>query len=391
MISRPVHVLPAKQAADVFGLLHELHETLLIDAKTIVEWSAWAMVVLVLSGPFLAWPRLRNTLTGWHAGIGWILFPLVMLPAGTEALRTLGIGHAQMTEPSPSIPPLGWSAGIAMVAPVTDLSRIESARRLPGGGIAVITGQDPDTRAWVVTSQGVIAVPPARNWMKNLHDGIWAAPWSGWVSLLSAATLLGLLYTGTGTWARRQLAARRRSGDADADVLVVHASQTGTAARYAEATAEALRLGGGRVATASLGALQPADMRRYRAVLAVASTTGDGQVPEQARGFVQALARDDLAGLGFAVFALGDSRYRQFCAGGDTVRAALVEAGAHELLPMTRADRRPAEAWQKWMQTVTGHLGLRHTAIARPEADLPLVLTLLKRTPPGSPQGAGDQ
>jgi sulfite reductase (NADPH) flavoprotein alpha-component len=373
-------VLAEGEGESVFGMLHELHEGLLIGAKPVVEWSAWAMVVLVLGGPFLAWPRLRNTLSGWHAGFGWILFPLVLLPAGTEALRTLDFGRPQLIEPAPSSPKVSWASAIAQAGAVAGLSHLKSARRLPGGGIAVTTGQGADTRAWIVTSQGVTAGPIGRKWMKDLHDGIWAAPWSGWVSLVSAGALLGLLGTGTLAWTRRQIAARRQSADAGADVLIAHASQTGTAARYAEATAEALRLGGSLVATASLAALLPVDLQRYRAVLLVVSTTGEGQVPEPARGFVQALQDSALENVRFALLALGDRRYPRFCAGGEAVRAALVNAGALEILPMTRADREPAEAWQDWMRAVTAELGLRSVAVARPEADLPVTLTLLERT-----------
>jgi sulfite reductase (NADPH) flavoprotein alpha-component len=371
-------LLPDSGPADFFAVLHDLHEDLLIDAKPIVEYSAWAMVLLILAGPLLAWPRLRNTVAGWHAGIGWVLLPLVLLPAGTEVLRTLDVGRVQLTEAAPSSPPITWASAIAAAAQ-NGGAPVESARRLPGGGIAVTLGHGPDTRILVVTSQGSAAVAGGRNWMKDLHDGVWAAPWSGWVSLLSAGALLGLLGTGCFTWGRRRLAARRGSADADADVLIAHASQTGTAARYADATAAALREGGGRIATASLAALQPADLRRYRSVLLVVSTTGEGQVPEPARGFVQAVPRSSLTGVAFALLALGDSRYARFCGGAETLRAALLGAGAKEILPMARADGEPADAWQDWLRDVAAHLGLRTTVVARPEADLPVALTLVDR------------
>jgi sulfite reductase (NADPH) flavoprotein alpha-component len=337
------------------------------------------MVGLILIGPVLAWPRLRNTLPGWHLGIGWILFPLVLLPAGTEALRTLGVARAQWVEPGPSSPPITWGEALRSAGTI-DLSRLESMRRMPQGGVALITGQDPDTRTWIVTNRGVTAAPAGRNWPKDLHDGIWAAPWSGWVSLASAGALLGLLGTGSVAWGRRRIVARRRSSDAGADLLIAHASQTGTAARYADATADALRRGGGLVATASLAALQPADLRRYRTVLLVVSSTGEGQVPEQGRSFVKTLQEGASVGVSFAVLALGDRRYPQFCAGGEAVRAALIRAGARELAPMVRADREPAEAWQDWLLDVSQRLGIRTAAVAPPESDLPVAFTLAART-----------
>jgi sulfite reductase (NADPH) flavoprotein alpha-component len=382
-------VLPDSGPADIFAVLHDLHENLLIGVKPVVEYAAWAMVLLILAGPILAWPRLRNTIAGWHAGIGWVLFPLVLLPAGTELLRTLDVGRVHLTEPAPSSPPVTWASAISAAAQTDGPGRIESARRLPGGGISVTMGQGPDTRILIVTSHDSTIADGGRNWTKDLHDSIWAAPWSGWVNLLSASALLGLLGTGGFAWGRRRLAARRGSADAGADVLIAHASQTGTAARYAEATADALRLGGGRIATASLAALQPGDMRRYRAVLLIVSTTGEGQVPEPGRGFVLAVPRTDLKGVNFALLALGDSRYARFCRGGEAVRAALLSAGATEVLPMARCDRDPAEAWQEWLRDVTANLGIRATIAARPEADLPVALTLVDRVRLDDPAHGG--
>ena len=313
----------------------------------------------------------------------------MLLPAGTEALRTLGVARVEVAEPGPSQPPIAWAEALTRAASTVDLSGLESVRRLPRGGVALITGQEPDTRTWIVTSQSVTAAPAARNWMKDLHDGIWAAPWSGWVSLVSAGALLGLLGTGSVAWGRRQVAARRRSADAGADVLIAHASQTGTATRYAEATADALRLGGGLVAVASLTALQPTDLRRYRAVLLIVSTTGEGQVPEQGRGFVKALQGGAVTGVSFALLALGDRRYPEFCAGGEAVRAALVRAGARELAPIVRADGDPAEAWQDWLADVSQRLGVRVAAVALPEVDLPVALTLAARTRLDDPAHGG--
>jgi len=211
-----VAVLSDAGGRDFFSLIHDLHETLLVDAKPVVEIAAWTMVGLILIGPALAWPRLRNTLPGWHLGIGWILFPLVLLPAGTEALRTLGVARAQWVEPGPSTPPIAWGEALR-AAGMIDLSRLASMRRMPQGGVALITGQDPDTRTWIVTNRGVTAAPAGRNWPKDLHDGIWAAPWSGWVSLASAGALLGLLGTGSVAWARRRMVARRRAASGNAD------------------------------------------------------------------------------------------------------------------------------------------------------------------------------
>jgi uncharacterized iron-regulated membrane protein len=52
-------------------------------------------------------------------------------------------------------------------------------------------------------------VPPAP-WTKQLHEGTWAAPVSGFVSETAALATLTLLTTGTLAWARRKLRARAK-------------------------------------------------------------------------------------------------------------------------------------------------------------------------------------
>lgn len=372
--------LPERGHRGFFALLHDLHEDLLLDGKIVVEAAAWAMLAVLVTGPFLAWPRLRNTLSGWHLGIGWILLPLVLLPPATAALRTLGVGAVPHAGMPATDPPLAPATAIARAARMVDLSGFESTRRLADGGVLLRTGQGAGSRAWLITTRGMQEAGSGRNWPRELHDGIWAPPYSGWVGLASACALLGLIGTGATAWARRRLAGRQRSADAGADLLVAHASQTGTAARYAEATAAALRMGGARVAVASLAAIQPADLARYRAALLVVSTTGEGQIAEPGRAFLRALDRVELAGADFAMLALGDRRYPDFCAGGEALRAALLRAGAIECVPIARADGDPGEAWRAWLAAVSGPLHLHLGGVAQPEADRAVDLRLILRT-----------
>ena len=53
-----------------------LHETLLLDAGWLVFASTVAMLALVILGALMGWPRIRNTLAGWHKAMGWGLLPL---------------------------------------------------------------------------------------------------------------------------------------------------------------------------------------------------------------------------------------------------------------------------------------------------------------------------
>ena len=56
-----------------------MHETLLIDAGWLVIASTAAMLVLALLGVLMGWPRIANTLQGWHKAMAWGLLPLTVL------------------------------------------------------------------------------------------------------------------------------------------------------------------------------------------------------------------------------------------------------------------------------------------------------------------------
>ena len=78
------------------------------------------------------------------------------------------------------------------------------------------------------------------------------------------------------------------------------------------------------------------------AILAVTSTTGMGELPDNLIPLYSAL-RDQLPaalrGLPGAVMGLGDSSYGDtFCGGGEQMRELFAELGVNEVLPMLRLD-----------------------------------------------------
>ena len=100
------------------------------------------------------------------------------------------------------------------------------------------------------------------------------------------------------------------------------------------------------------------DLARERLLTVVMSTHGDGDPPDDARGFVEHITgkrAPKLDGLRYSVLALGDSSYPKFCETGRQVDERLAALGARRLLPRVECDvdfERLAAPWLD--QVVTG-------------------------------------
>lgn len=147
----------------------------------------------------------------------------------------------------------------------------------------------------------------------------------------------------------------RRIGTPDADtILIAYSSQTGSAATLAQATADALTASGRRVAVRSFGRLSVADLAATREALFLVATTGEGDAPDDAASLMRQWASNppSLAALRYALLALGDTHYQQFCAFGRTFDALLHDAGATPLADRVDVDQGDPGALRHWQQNL---------------------------------------
>ncbi len=95
----------------------------------------------------------------------------------------------------------------------------------------------------------------------------------------------------------------------------------------------------------------PADLARTERLLVIAATWGEGEAPARATDFMTALLADSaprMDKVNFAVLALGDRAYAQFCATGHAIDERLAALGGHRAAPLLECDLdydAPAAAW----------------------------------------------
>lgn len=135
-------------------------------------------------------------------------------------------------------------------------------------------------------------------------------------------------------------------------MIVGYGSDMGNAEDAAMSFAEAFEEAVGRGAEAvELNQVEIGDLASATHLIVVTSTWGDGEFPDNANLFWEAISADTadrLDHLSFAVLALGDSGYDLFCNAGRLLDARLEQLGATRLIERTEIDgsySKPAAAW----------------------------------------------
>ncbi|WP_295463459.1 bifunctional nitrate reductase/sulfite reductase flavoprotein subunit alpha [uncultured Pseudomonas sp.] len=155
-----------------------------------------------------------------------------------------------------------------------------------------------------------------------------------------------------------QAAGLAQTSTTAADLVVLWASQTGNAEALAERCVARLCQAGLSVELHDMAAYAVERLAGARRILLVSSTFGDGEAPDNGQVFWQGLSRLDtsLAELDYAVLALGDSTYEQFCGHGQRLDARLAELGARRLCARFDCDADGLEGADAWLATLQQQL-----------------------------------
>jgi sulfite reductase (NADPH) flavoprotein alpha-component len=152
-----------------------------------------------------------------------------------------------------------------------------------------------------------------------------------------------------------------------ATIPVYVGTQTGNSELLAADLADAGAARGISMPITALDDITPESLAAVSTALIITSTYGEGEMPDNAELFWEALSADSaprLEQLRFAVLALGDSGYDDFCQAGRLIDLRLEQLGAVRLHPRADCDVDYEDAAQEWIAAVVERLAAENPADA---------------------------
>ncbi|KAK3704717.1 NADPH-cytochrome P450 reductase [Vermiconidia calcicola] len=143
---------------------------------------------------------------------------------------------------------------------------------------------------------------------------------------------------------------------ADADIVVLWGSQSGTAEKFANRLSREIRQRFGKSAIAAdVSDYEPASLGHLpnsSLAIFIVSTYGEGEPSDNMNdcwSWLESTSGAPLAQLKYVTFGLGNSNYKYYNAVADRVAARLDSLGAHAFMPIARADDAKGETEEHYL------------------------------------------
>jgi sulfite reductase (NADPH) flavoprotein alpha-component len=140
---------------------------------------------------------------------------------------------------------------------------------------------------------------------------------------------------------------------------ILYGTQTGNAESVAGDAAAAAKAKGFDVTVSGLDEIPLDQFAGLKHVLIVTSTYGEGEMPDNAELFWEALSgalAPRLEGLSYGVLALGDTSYDGFCQAGKLIDTRLEQLGANRVVARADCDVDYEAQAAEWVQSAVGSL-----------------------------------
>ena len=154
-------------------------------------------------------------------------------------------------------------------------------------------------------------------------------------------------------------------------LTLLFGSQTGTCEGLAKKASKELSKSGFAPTIHDMADYTVDQLAKEELLLVIASTYGDGEPPDNAQPFWEALSASDapqVSNLKYAVCALGDTNYAQFCQFGKDVDARLKALGGAPLTEREDCDVEYDEPYASWLSRVKTALAAEAPAPGAPLA-----------------------
>ena len=144
-------------------------------------------------------------------------------------------------------------------------------------------------------------------------------------------------------------------------LTILFGSQTGTAEGLARKIASEAGKRGFAPSVIDMAEYSCSQLKSEQALLIVTSTHGDGDPPDNAKGFWEFLGNGHaprLEHVQYSVLALGDTNYAKFCECGKNFDRRLEELGARRIFPRVDCDLDVDAPFHRWLNGVLPALSL---------------------------------